>query len=40
MVKRKKKYILKVNKNKANKQKRVTIPQEVKTEYVEVREHE
>lgn len=36
----KKKYILKVTKNKSNKQKRVTIPKEIKTDYVEVQEHE
>ena len=35
----KKKAILKVNKNK-NGQRRVTIPKEIKTEYVEVKEHE
>lgn len=33
----KKKYILPV---KGDKQKRVTIPKEIKTEYVEVQEHE
>jgi hypothetical protein len=35
----KKKYILPVSVNK-NKQKRVTIPKEIKTDYVEVQEHE
>lgn len=39
MNKQKKKYILPVNKNK-NGQKRVTIPKEIKTEYVDVQEHE
>jgi len=35
----KKKFILPVNENK-NKQRRVTIPKEVKTNYVEVQEHD
>jgi hypothetical protein len=39
MTKQNKKFILQVNENK-NKQRRVTIPKEIKTEYVEVQEHE
>ena len=37
--KQKEKFILPVNENK-NKQRRVTIPKEIKTKYVEVQEHE
>ena len=38
-TKEKKKYILPV-KGKKEEQRRVTIPKEIKTEYVEVQEHE
>lgn len=39
MTNKKKKYILPVTKSKT-KQKRVTIPKEIKTDYVEVQEHD
>lgn len=39
MEQEKKKYILPVSKSK-NEQKRVTIPKEIKTDYVEVQEHD
>jgi hypothetical protein len=38
-MKEKKKFILPVTKSKNN-QKRVTIPKEIETDYVEVQEHE
>jgi len=39
MTNKKKKYILPVTESKT-KQKRVTIPKEIKTDYVEVQEHD
>ena len=37
---KKEKFILPVRKNEVNGQRRVTIPKEIKTDYVEVQEHE